>query len=308
MTERREKVIRKTVDRNHADMRLDRYASKVTLLSKGDIQKNLRKKNIKLNGRRAQGSDRVREGDEVTFYIPDSLAREEQTAVKKEHKKLPFRVLFETDDILIVDKPAGILSQPDGSAKKDLVSIAENAGRVGAGVVTRLDMNTSGIVLMGKSRRSLMLLNEMSREGLFTKRYTALCEGDFRRDGRTVLYARKDERENRLILKREKRQGFIEVCAEFRAVRRLAGHTLLEVNLLTGKSHQIRAMLAFLGHPVAGDRKYGAVKCPLKRHFLHCSSLEIRTGEKYRELFSRNLSIRSELAGDLEKYLREAEK
>ena len=100
MTERREKVIRKTVDRNHADMRLDRYASKVTLLSKGDIQKNIRKKNIKLNGRRAQGSDRVREGDEVTFYIPDSLAREEQTAVKKEHKKLPFRVLFKVPAIL----------------------------------------------------------------------------------------------------------------------------------------------------------------------------------------------------------------
>ena len=290
-----------TVDLNYSGMRLDRYVSKVTVLKKGEIQKNLRKKNIKLNGRKAEGSARVNEGDTVDFFLPDSCFAEEKQ--NSGTKPLSVPVLFENDRILVLDKPAGLLSQGDGTGKDDAVSLMKKAGLMNAGVVTRLDMNTSGVLIAGKDRRSLMLLNEMTGRGLIRKKYTALVKGRFDNDGKVTLYGKKDEKNNRLMVSKEKKEGYVDVISVFSVVKRFKNHTLLEVKLVTGRSHQIRATLSYLGHPVAGDRKYGGADSRLKRQFLHCSEVEIDPDRDYRELIEKKLKAVSKLPSDLKEYL-----
>lgn len=290
------------VDRNMAEMRLDRYVSKVTTLSKGEIQKNIRKKNIKVNGKRAAASDRVSEGDAVSFFLPDSCFPEKKKGRTK-RKRITLPVLFENENIIAVDKPSGMLSQSDGSDRPDVVTVLRNGGLENASVVTRLDMNTSGIVLAGKNRRSLMELNEMSRKGLMDKRYLALVKGRFTDEGSITLYGRKNSEENRLEISEKKAPGFSEITSVFSVRKRFSGYTLLEVTLLTGKTHQIRAMLEFLGHPVAGDRKYGNDRTRLKRQFLHCHRLVLDASGKYEDTAGDVPAVISPLPWELESFL-----
>ena len=293
-----------TVDRNMSEMRLDRYVSKVTTLSRGDIQKNIRKKNIKLNGKKASPSDRIKEGDRVSFYIPHGMiisGSETGSAVIRTEFPLP--VLYENEEVLIVDKPAGMLSQSDGSKKKDIVSAARRSGYPDAGVVTRLDMNTSGAVLLGKNRRSLMLLNEMSKSGRLTKKYTALVKGRFDGEGEVTLYGRKDSEKNRLLVADEEKEGFSRIVCIFRVLERYAGYTLVQAELVTGKTHQIRAMLSHLGFPVAGDAKYGGSVPGLDRQFLHCSFLGLETSGRYAELSRESITVSSGLPEELSEFV-----
>jgi len=293
------------IDEEYMDMRIDRFISKVTNLSKGEVQKLLRKKIIKVNGKKKEGSYRTKNDDIVQFYLPDEVFLKNEI-IKTDFNDLD--IIYEDDNLIILDKSAGVLSQGDGSKKKDIASmLVSYLNTSSTGIVTRLDLNTSGIMIGGKNRRTLMLLNEMSKKNLIDKRYLTLVKGEFDKEGKVTHYGIKDEKENKLLLFGEKKEGAFEVSAFFKIKKRYKGYTLLEVNLITGKVHQIRAQLNKLGFPVVGDRKYfidgGNNMKGLNRQFLHCYKVTLKFEEKYKEILSEDKVFYSSIPKELDAIL-----
>lgn len=238
----------------------------------GFLYRMLRKKNILLNGGRAAGSERLKEGDKLKIFFSDETfdkmrgrwASERPVPVATAG---PLRVLYEDDHILAMDKPAGLLTQkaaPEDESLNERIS-AYLASRDGAGstgfrpaAAQRLDRNTSGLVLAGKTLPGQQLLSYLLRERRLEKYYGCLVKGSLREAIHSRLFLRKDEVNNQVYVSVEEKesQEIIELKAWPR--QELAeGISLLEVELISGKSHQIRAQLAHLGLPLLGDHKYG---------------------------------------------------
>ena len=300
------------INDEYKDMRLDRFVTKVTNLSKVEIQKLLRKKNIKVNGKKEQGSYRTKKLDKIQFYINEEHFKIEKKVKAVNTNKLD--IIYEDENIIIVNKPAAILSQGNGSNKADVVSMLKSYLNTNTtGIITRLDLNTSGIVIAGKNRRSLMLLNEISKKNLIDKRYLTLVYGEFKNEGKITLYGIKDRKQNKLILNKEKINGAFEVSAFFKIKKKYKDYTLLEVKLITGKSHQIRSQLNALGYSVLGDRKYDDNKktdsnMTLNRQFLHCYKVTIDYDEKYKDIINEKKQFNAPLPKDLEKVISLLEK
>lgn len=279
------------IDDLFKDMRLDRFIGKVTNLSKGEIQKNLRKKNIKVNNKKEEGNYRTKKGDKISFYLPLDVFNIDEKIKRTDISRLD--IIYEDENIIIINKPEGVLSQSDGKEKSDIVSMLKTYLNTNqTGIVTRLDLNTSGIVIAGKNRRALMLLNSLSKDNLIDKRYVTLVYGDFKNEGKVTLYAKKDTKGNKLIFLEKKEKDSFEVSSVFKVKERYNKYTLLEVQLITGKTHQIRAMLNKMGFSVVGDRKYNDhtlrnAKVNLKRQFLHCYKVTLKYNEKYKEIIDK---------------------
>lgn len=298
------------INQEFMDMRLDRFISKVTVLSKGEIQKLLRKKFIKVNGKKQEGSYRTKKLDKVQFFLSDEVFKEDNLDSKVSINNL--NIIYEDKNIVLINKPAGVLSQGNGSDKEDIVSmLISYLNTNSTGIVTRLDLNTSGIVLAGKNRRALMLLNEMSKNKFIDKRYLTLVHGDFNREGIITHYGIKDNKENKLILSSEKAEGSFEVSSNFKIKKKYKDYTLLEVKLITGKTHQIRSQLDTLGFPVVGDKKYNKSKqsinennFKLNRHFLHSYKVTLKYSEKYKELIEFDKTFKCDLPRELKNVIR----
>lgn len=279
---------------NESGQRLDKFLAKyMGLAPKSFFYKMMRKKNITLNGKKAQGNEHLKSGDVVKLFLSDETIEkftERQSVVKSGTlKKEKLDILYEDANVLILNKPAGMLSQ---KAKPSDLSLVEylTAYMLDSGQITgeelktfrpsicnRLDRNTSGIVAAGKTLTALQELSRMFRERTVRKYYLCLVQGTVTGERRVRGTLTKDEKTNRVTVRRgETVKGplfsdnleeeisaegtavegsFIET--EYRALRSAGGVTLLEVHLITGKTHQIRAHLASEGHPIIGDYKYG---------------------------------------------------
>lgn len=253
---------------NEAGQRLDKFIKKYLKdVPLSAIYKALRKGDIRVNGAKGKEKDMLNLGDIIEIKYLESKSPE--TPNKFMEVVPEFKVTYEDDNVLMVEKWPGILVHRDLDAKEPTLTdhvlsylkekgeySPENEMTFAPSPVNRLDRNTSGIVIYGKNFEALKALNEMMRERDIEKKYVALVKGRIK-DGIYKAYIEKREDLNKSLISLENSPSRREIAMEVKTLESSGIYSFVELDLLTGRSHQLRAHLAFLGHPIIGDTKYG---------------------------------------------------
>ena len=279
---------------NQAGQRFDKLLLKyLNKSSKGFIYKMLRKKNITLNGKKATGNELLQVGDEVKLFLAEeTLQKFSQTIDYGVAKELD--IVYEDDDILILNKPIGVLSQ---KAEKVDVSINEMAisyllessqlaeeelQTFRPSICNRLDRNTSGLIVVGKSLLGSQEMARLFKERGLRKYYLSVVKGNVSESKHIQGYLVKTK-ENKVQIHTEKSENADYIETQYKPLYTNGEYTVLQVHLITGKTHQIRASLASCGYPIIGDYKYGQghinayfkEKYNLKSQCLHAYQLQV---------------------------------
>jgi len=267
------------IGKNEAGQRFDKYLKKVLKEAPNSfIYKMLRKKNITINGQKADGTEKTSEGDVVKFFLSDETfdKMQGQTNTDLYFKNLDYKkyidVIFEDDDIVVLNKPVNLLTQSDDSGEYCLNDYylaylydtnkltVESYKTFHPSVSNRLDRNTTGLVLCGKSLKGSQNNAAILKNRDLNKYYLALVDGIIKESGSIKAYLLKDDNKNTVEISDTKTEGASPIHTEYEPVEIFNNTTLLKIHLITGKTHQIRAHLASIGHPIIGDYKYGNKK------------------------------------------------
>lgn len=256
------------INKNDEGRRLDRflkiYFEKAPL---SFIYKNLRKKNIKVNGKKAKPEDILNDGDEIKLFLAEETIEKFKKDIRKsKNSKLP-DILYEDDDIILVKKPINMLTHNDSKGYQDnaldrmvdyLIAKGDYNPRLEKSFrpafVNRLDRNTSGILIGAKNLKSLQDLNKGIKDREIKKLYVTLVVGEVKKDFDVDINLKKTGNN---VMKKSSRDEGKRALTKFRVLKSNKDYSLLSVNLITGRTHQIRASLKEEGLALVGDRKYG---------------------------------------------------
>lgn len=304
---------------NEAGQRFDKYLKKLLSNAPGSfVYKMLRKKNIVLNGKKADGTEKLVVGDAVKLFLADETFEKfsggNRTLSEYESLKQLFyalqkkgeilQVVYEDANVILINKPVGLLSQKstpqDISANEQILAYLIGKGELTEemlrtfkpSVCNRLDRNTSGLLAAGKTLKGLQDLSKAFKERTVRKYYRCIVKGQIHENAYIKGWLVKDEKKNKVSVTSAEPMATAEVSpqqieTEYRPIEIADGFTLLEVHLITGRSHQIRAHLASIGHPILGDYKYGDLRLNevlnqrlhVKSQLLHAYRMEFPDGQ-----------------------------
>lgn len=282
------------IGQNDAGQRLDKFLTKTfPNLPHSMMYKSIRKKDIKLNGKRCEISTHLSEGDVLTMYLKDEFFQqkpEEYDFLKAPNK---LNIIYEDENIMILDKKPGLIVHPDENYHFDsLIArvqhylyekheyLPEDENSFAPALINRIDRNTGGIVMAAKNAETLRIMNEKVKNREMQKLYLCIVYGRMEKKEDTLEgFLEKNENQNRVYISKKAATGTKPIRTRYRVLEERGGYSLLEVELLTGRTHQIRAHLASIGHPLAGDGKYGT------------NALNKKIGFSYQALYSYRLKF-----------------
>lgn len=256
-----------TIDENKKDQRLDRFVAKLMpKMGKNKIQKLIRTKKIKVNKKRATPDYILKEKDTVNIYIYDELIEKYRDNKVYTANDFNLDIIYEDDNIIIIDKPSGRLSHAAspkdyGNNIVDMMTayliktkafVPDKSSTFSPAIVNRLDRNTQGLILGAKNYESLKYFNELFRKRDLNKLYEALVLGKLN-PGTIDLALEKNEDTNLSRIKASGKKSLTKILS----VEDMGRYSLVKIDLLTGRTHQIRAHLSHINKPIIGDNKYG---------------------------------------------------
>ena len=295
-----------TIGKNDGGQRVDKFLTKTyPNLPQSMLYKAVRKKDVKVNGKRCESSQRLQEGDVVSLFLKDDFLQKEERPEDflKAPKKLS--ILYEDGNVMLLDKKPGLIVHPDENyhfdsliarvqhylyGKGEYDPKAENA--FAPALVNRIDRNTGGIVMAAKNAEALRILNQKVKDRELHKFYLCVVCGHLKeREALLTGYLEKNEAQNRVYISQRPKEGAKTIRTRYRVLEERRDFSLVEVELLTGRTHQIRAHFASIGHPLAGDGKYGK------------NAVNKKSGFPYQALYSYKLRFDFQTDGGLLQYL-----
>ena len=261
-----------TISKNDAGQRVDKFILKTfPKLPKSLMFKEIRKKNIKVNRKRTDASAVLNEGDVIELYLKDDVLEEKVKHYDFTNASKKLDILYEDENIILLDKKVGLLCHPDGNEYVDtLISRVkrylyekgewnpEDSSTFSPSLANRIDRNTGGIVIAAKNAEALRILNEKIKNRDIEKFYLTVVHGKMEKESNTLTaFLTKDTRKNKVTVSEKETDSSKKIVTKYTVLDYQNGNSLLEIDLKTGRTHQIRAHMAYIGHPLLNDGKYG---------------------------------------------------
>lgn len=261
-----------TISENDAGQRVDKFILKTfPKLPKSLMFKEIRKKNIKVNKKRTDPSALLKQGDVIAFYLKDDVLEEKVKHYDFTKASKQLDIIYEDENILLINKKVGMLCHPNGSEYVDTLIASvkrylyekgewqpESSTTFTPSLANRIDRNTGGIVIAAKNAEALRVLNEKIKNRDIEKYYLAVVHGKMDKETDTLTaYLSKDTVKNKVTVYDSEKENAKKIVTKYTVLECKNGKSLLEIDLKTGRTHQIRAHMAHIGHPLLNDGKYG---------------------------------------------------